>query len=59
MKKKHPEWFREDLSILLQMLSEKRIKPIVAERLPWTEAAEAHRRLESGQLQGKIVLGFP
>jgi NADPH2:quinone reductase len=59
MKKKHPEWFREDPSILLQMLSEKRIKPIVAERLPWTEAAEAHRRLESGQLQGKIVLGFP
>ena len=58
MKRKHPEWFREDLSILLGMLSEKRVNPIVAERLPWTEAVEAHRRLESGQLLGKLVLSF-
>ena len=59
MKRKHPEWFHEDLSILLQMLSEKRIKPIVADRLPWKDAVEAHRRLESGELQGKLVLDFP
>jgi NADPH:quinone reductase-like Zn-dependent oxidoreductase len=58
MKSKHPEWFHEDLSILFGMLSEKRVKPIVADRLPWTEAVEAHRRLESGQLQGKLVLSF-
>ncbi len=59
MRRKHPEWFREDLSIQFQMLSEKRIKPLVADRIPWTEAVEAHRRLESGQLQGKLVLIFP
>ena len=33
-KKKHPEWFREDLSRLLAMLQEKSISPVVAERLP-------------------------
>jgi len=58
MRRKHPEWFREDLSILFRLLSEKRIKPLAADRLPWTEAVEAHRRLEAGQLQGKLVLDF-
>lgn len=59
MKRKQPNWFREDLSILFQLLSEKRIKPLVADRIPWTDAVEAHRRIESGQLQGKLVLSFP
>ena len=33
-KKKHPAWFREDLSRLLTMLKEKLISPVIAERLP-------------------------
>jgi NADPH:quinone reductase-like Zn-dependent oxidoreductase len=57
-RRKHPEWFREVLSILPGFLSEKRIKPVIAERLPWIQAAEAHRRLESGKVEGKLVLGF-
>lgn len=55
-KKKHPEWFREDLTRLLTMLEEKSIRPVVAERLPLREAARAHELLEHASVSGKIVL---
>ena len=55
-KKKHPEWFREDLTRLLRMLEEKSIRPVVAERLPLREAARAHELLEHAAVSGKIVL---
>ena len=29
---------------------------VVAERIPFDEVAEAHRRLEAGGLEGKLVL---
>jgi NADPH:quinone reductase-like Zn-dependent oxidoreductase len=55
-KKKHPEWFREDLSRLLGMLEQKAIKPVVAERLPLRDAPRAHELLEKASVSGKIVL---
>jgi NADPH:quinone reductase-like Zn-dependent oxidoreductase len=55
-KKKHPDWFREDLSRLLVMLQERTIHPVIAERLPLRDAARAHRLLESASVSGKIVL---
>jgi len=55
-KKKHPDWFREELSRLLVMLQEKSISPVVAERLPLRDAARAHELLERALLRGKIVL---
>ena len=55
-KKKHPEWFREDLSRLLAMLQEKPIRPVVAERLPLRDAGRAHEVLERAGVSGKIVL---
>jgi NADPH:quinone reductase-like Zn-dependent oxidoreductase len=55
-KKKHPEWFREDLSRLLAMLQEKSISPVVAERLPLRGAGHAHELLERASVSGKIVL---
>ncbi len=55
-KKKHPGWFREDLSRLLVMLQEKSISPAVAERLPLREAGRAHELLERASVSGKIVL---
>jgi len=32
------------------------IRPHVAERISFDEVAEAHRRLEAGGLEGKLVL---
>ncbi|HST13169.1 MAG TPA: medium chain dehydrogenase/reductase family protein [Terriglobales bacterium] len=55
-KKRHPEWFHEDLTQLLQLLSEKKIHPAVSERLPLREARRAHELIEHAQVTGKIVL---
>jgi NADPH:quinone reductase-like Zn-dependent oxidoreductase len=55
-KKKHPEWFREDLALLLGLLAEGRIQPIVAERLPLEEVVRGHELMESARVRGKLVL---
>ncbi len=54
--KKHPEWMREDLGMLLNLLSQGKIAPIIGKRLPLEEVATAHKLLENGQVQGKLVL---
>lgn len=56
MRRKHPEWFREDLAKLLEMLAEGRVAPIVAEVLPLAEVRRAHERIEAGTVAGKLVL---
>lgn len=56
MRARHPAWFREDLERLLGLLATGEIHPRVAERISFDEVAEAHRRLEAGGLEGKIVL---
>lgn len=56
MRRKHPEWFREDLTRLFEMLAEGRIVPVVAEVLPLPEVRRTHERLEAGEVAGKLVL---
>lgn len=56
MRARHPDWFKQDLAHLFELLKEGRIRPSVAERISFYEVADAHRRLEAGGLQGKIVL---
>ena len=51
-----PAWFRDDLLTLLDLLEQGKIKPIIAERLPLTEARRAHEMLGEGGVLGKIVL---
>jgi NADPH:quinone reductase-like Zn-dependent oxidoreductase len=57
-RKHHSAWFREDLAALFQMLRDRRIQPMIADRLPFTEARQAHELLEQGAVEGKIVLTF-
>ena len=52
----HPTWFREDLERLFGLLATRAIRPRVAGRISFDEVAEAHRRLEAGGLEGKLVL---
>ena len=52
----HSAWFQEDLERLFGMLATRAIRPRVAERISFDEVAEAHRRLEAGGLEGKLVL---
>lgn len=56
MRARHPAWFRDDLERLFGLLSTGAIRPRVAERIPFDEVADAHRRLEAGGLEGKLVL---
>jgi len=41
---------------ILRLIAEKVLTPLIARTLPVEQAAEAHRQLASGELQGKIVL---
>jgi NADPH:quinone reductase len=56
MRARHPGWFREDLERLFGLLAARSIRPRVAERISFDEVIEAHRRLEAGGLNGKLVL---
>jgi NADPH:quinone reductase-like Zn-dependent oxidoreductase len=56
MRARHPAWFREDLERLFGLLATGAIRPRVAERISFDEVVEAHRRLEAGGLEGKLVL---
>jgi NADPH:quinone reductase-like Zn-dependent oxidoreductase len=53
---RNPEWFREDFGALLDLLRHGEIHPVVAERLPLTEARRAHELLENSAAKGKLVL---
>ncbi|MFZ0358229.1 MAG: zinc-binding dehydrogenase, partial [Nitrososphaeraceae archaeon] len=55
LKKRRPDWFREDLRVLLNLFKQGKIKPIIAARMPLNEAAKAHKLLEAGSVMGKIV----
>ena len=56
MRVRHPEWFREDLEHLFGLLESGAIRPRVAERISFDKVADTHRRLETGGLEGKVVL---
>lgn len=53
---KHPEWYRDTLAELLDLGAIGELRPVIAERIPLTEARRAHELLEHGGYAGKIVL---
>ena len=56
LKRLKPEWFRQDLMALLDLLQQRKLKPLIAQRLPLAEARHAHELLGQGGVIGKIVL---
>jgi NADPH2:quinone reductase len=56
LKRLRPAWFRQDLIALFDLLQQKRLKPLIAERIPIAEARHAHELLGRGGVVGKIVL---
>jgi NADPH2:quinone reductase len=56
LKRMKPEWFRQDLIALLDLLQQQKIKPLIARRFPLSEARQAHELLGKGGVTGKIVL---
>jgi NADPH:quinone reductase-like Zn-dependent oxidoreductase len=57
--RKDPQPFREDLPKILQLLSEKKIDPLITRTFPLLEARKAIEFLATGAVEGKIVLTNP
>jgi NADPH:quinone reductase-like Zn-dependent oxidoreductase len=53
---RHPDAFEEDLRALFALLEAGRIAPRVARVFSLEEAVEAHRLLDEGQVEGRLVL---
>ncbi|HMK72031.1 MAG TPA: medium chain dehydrogenase/reductase family protein [Myxococcaceae bacterium] len=51
-----PEFFRQDLTTLFELLQQEKIKPLIARRFPFAEARQAQETLGKGSVIGKIVL---
>ena len=51
-----PALMARSAEILFNDLANKKIKPHIYERIPLSEAARAHELLESGKVQGKLIL---
>jgi NADPH2:quinone reductase len=58
LRKKHPDWFKEDLNVLFKLLSDGKIKPAIGQIMKLEQAAEAHKLVENYQVEGKIVLSI-
>lgn len=56
LKRREPEWFRQDLTTLFGLLERGDLKPLVDRRLPLEQAALAQELVSKGETVGKIVL---
>lgn len=55
-KKYRPETYPKPMAELIQWVKEGVIQPVVSQKLPLTEAAQAHELIENRMNQGKIIL---
>jgi NADPH:quinone reductase-like Zn-dependent oxidoreductase len=56
LKRRKPDWFRQDMTTLFELLSKRQIKPVIANCMPLVEARRAHELLGTRSVSGKIVL---
>jgi NADPH2:quinone reductase len=56
LKRLKPAWFRQDLIALLDLLQQRKIKPLIAQRFSLAEARQAQELLGKGGVIGKIVI---
>jgi NADPH2:quinone reductase len=56
LKRLRPALFQQDLIALFDLLQQRKIEPLIAQRFPLAEARRAHEVLGKGGVTGKIVL---
>jgi NADPH:quinone reductase len=56
MRKRHPDWFKEDLGHLFRLLELESLAVRIARRIGFDELRAAHCDLERGGVSGKIIL---
>jgi NADPH:quinone reductase len=54
--RKDKQPFKADLPKLFTLLKEGKLHPVIATKMPFTEARQANEMLEKGQVNGKIIL---
>ena len=55
LRKKHPDWFKEDLQKLFKLLENGDIKPEIANHFTLDKAIEVHHKIENAEIKGKII----
>lgn len=55
----YPDWYRQTLSRIFQEIKNGELDPVIDRVFPFAAARKAHEYLESGQVQGKILLTTP
>ena len=56
LRKKQPDWFKEDVAELFNLLAKGKIKPVIEKRMKLEEAAQAHELIEQAKVKGRLVL---
>ena len=56
LKRRKPAMFRDDLTALFELAKQRKIRPLIARRIPLSAARQAHELLGQGGVSGKIVL---
>jgi NADPH:quinone reductase-like Zn-dependent oxidoreductase len=56
LKRREPEWFRQDLTTLLGLLKRGELRPLIHRKLPLEQAALAQELLVKSETVGKVVL---
>lgn len=54
--RRHPDWYRADLTRLFRLLDAGQIHPLIADRITLAEVPRAHERLAHGAVTGKIIV---
>jgi len=49
---------KQELMTVIQLVEQKKIRPVISEIVPWQQANEALVRLQKGDVFGRIVLSF-
>jgi len=58
LRKKHPDWFAEDLGSLFDLALQGKIDPVIWKRIDLEEIPRAHHWIENADVQGKIICVF-
>ncbi len=56
LRKKNPEWFKEDLGALFDLLKDGKIKPSIERHMKLEDAKQAHELIDQAAVKGRIVL---
>jgi NADPH:quinone reductase-like Zn-dependent oxidoreductase len=58
LRRLRPDWFKTDIQQLFELLKDRRIEPVIAECISLEGVEDAHRKIGTGGVSGKIVINM-